>query len=192
MKITMEMDNLTGLIESAVTKNIETVIQEQVDLRTKAEIEKRAKEIIPEVVSEQLQEYIKGFITQATITEGGGLYSKEPAKEYTVEEFIKKEIAERLQSQNLKIKSDSKYGDRFEEVTFEEFIKKEFDVNKLINNKLVWFISETKKEINERIDATFTDVTKNMLSEIVYNVLLRNDTFTKLSENIKCIADKRE
>ena len=192
MKITMEMDNLTGLIESAVTKNIETVIQEQVDLRTKAEIEKRAKEIIPEVVSEQLQEYIKGFITQATITEGGGLYSKEPAKEYTVEEFIKKEIAERLQSQNLKIKSDSKYGDRFEEVTFEEFIKKEFDVNKLINNKLVWFISETKKEINERIDATFTDVTKNMLSETVYNVLLRNDTFTKLSENIKCIADKRE
>lgn len=192
MKITMEMDNLTGLIESAVTKNIETVIQEQVDLRTKAEIEKRAKEIIPEVVSEQLQEYIKEFITQATITEGGGLYSKEPAKEYTVEEFIKKEIAERLQSQNLKVKSDSKYGDRFEEVTFEEFIKKEFDVNKLINNKLVWFISETKKEINERIDATFTDVTKNMLSETVYNVLLRNDTFTKLSENIKCIADKRE
>jgi hypothetical protein len=186
------MENLASLIEATASKNIETVIKEQVDKTIIQEIERRTKDILPEVVSKQLELYIIDFIKTAKITEGGGLYSDKPTKEYIVEDFIKKEIAERLQSNTLKVKNNDRYGDKFKEVPFEDFIKSEFNVSHLIKKELESFMKKTKDEINSKINDTFTDVTKNMLSEAVYNVLLKNDTFKKLSNNIKCIADKKE
>ena len=38
----------------------------------------------------------------------------------------------------------------------------------------------------------FDNSTKNMLSATVLNILNANETYRKLENNIKCIADKRE
>jgi len=139
-----------------------------------------------------LTEFVNEYIETSTITVGGGFYSNEGAKTYTVAEYIKKELADSLKKGKLKIKNNDRYGDGFKEVTFEEFVKQSFDIDGAIKKELESFMKKTKQDINSKIDSTFTDVTKNMLSETVLNVLMKNDTFAKIKDNVKCIADKRD
>lgn len=192
MKVNIEMENLEKLIEEAMNKNVESVIKNEVDLVIKDEITKKSKSIIESIVAEKMESFVKEYIETSTITVGGGFYSKEGAQTYTVEEYIKKELADMMKAGKLKVKSNDRYNDGMKEVSFEEYIKQVFNVEELVKKQLEGFMLKTKKDINAQIDNTFTDVTKNMLSETVFNVLMKNDTFAKIKNNVKCIADKKD
>lgn len=191
MKVNIDMENLENLIKTTMEENIEKVVKNEINKVVSKTIESKSKAAIEEIVSMKMVDFINEYIETSKITVGGGFYSKEEAKTYTISEYIKKELADSLSKGKLKIKSNDRYGDGFKDVTFEEFIKQSFDIEGAIKKELESFMSKTKKEINSKIDETFTDVTKNMLSETVFNVLMKNDTFAKIKDNVKCIADKK-
>ena len=193
MKVNIEMENLEKLIEVAMNKNVETVIKNEVDNAIKDEITKKSKNIIEQIVAERMTTFVDEYIKTATISVGGGFYSDEPAKTYTMEEYIKKELADTMKTGKLKVKQTSGYDSgKMKEVSFEEYVKQTFNVEELIKKELESFMTKIKKDINSKVDTTFNDVTKNMLSETVFNVLMKNDTFAKIKNNVKCIADKKD
>jgi hypothetical protein len=192
MKVNIEMNNLELLIQEAMSKNIETVIKDEVNKTINKTIEKETKGVVDEIVQMKMNEFVKEYIEKAVITVGGGFYSKEEAQTYTVEQYIRKELADVLSSKSLKVKKNDRYNDSYESISFEEFIKRSFNPEEIVRKELTKFIDDTKKEINQKINDTFTSVTKNMLSETVFNVLMKNDTFVQLNNSIKCITDKKE
>lgn len=192
MKVNIEMDNIGELVSSAIQENLETIIRKEVDKVIREEVANKSKDIITDTASMKLREYVEQYIKTAEITVGGGLYSNDKATTYTVEEYIRKELAEKMQQGMLTVPNRDRYGNKTTSVSFEDFIKQEFNPEALIKTHLSKFIEATKNDINTKINDTFTNSTKNMLSETVYNVLIKNETFAKLNDNIKCIADKKE
>ena len=195
MKVTIDLENLENLVEETIEKNIESVVKEQVESVIKKTVDKMAKDTINNVVSANFERFVDEYITTTTIKVGGNSYwDNEEAKEYTVEQYIKKELKERLESKTLKAKKKgrtSSYSDDFENVTFEEYINRHFDFDEMIKKDLDKFMDDIRKQINKTMKDTFDNSTKSMLSNAVLNILSANDTYRQIESNIKCIADKQ-
>lgn len=193
MKVTIDLENLEQLCEEAIEKNICEIISQQIDKSVRDYIDRKAKDIISDKVSDNYQRFVDEYIQTTKIKTGGDYWGDEEAKEFTVEQFIKKELKDRLDSKTLKakIKGKSRYSSDYESVTFEDYIKNAFDIDEIISDKLEKFMDDVRKDINAAMKETFDNSTKSMLSSTVLNILSANETYRQIESNIKCIADKR-
>lgn len=195
MKVTIDLENLEQLCEEAIEKNICEIISQQIDKSVRDYIDRKAKDIISKKVSDNFQRFVDEYIQTTKIRTGGDYWGDEEAKEYTVEQFIKKELKDRLDSKKLQVRKSSRnrsgYSSDYESVTFEEYIKNSFNADEIISDKLDKFMDDVRKDINAAMKETFDNSTKSMLSNTVLNILSANETYRQIESNIKCIADKR-
>lgn len=195
MKVTIDLENLELFVKETTEKNIEAVIKEQVSNTVNKTIDKLVEKEIKNAVSTNFQRFVDEYIKNTTIKVGGNSYwDDEEQKEYTVEQYIKKELKNRLESKTLKAKKKgrtSSYSDDFEQVSFEEYINRSFNADDLIKADLDKFMDGIRKDINKTMKDIFDSSTKNMLSSAVLSILTANDTYRQIENQIKCIADKR-
>ena len=121
MKVTIDMENLETLVQTTMEKNIENIVKEQIEGTVKKVADNLAKKTIEEKVSENFQRFVDEYIENTKIKVGGDYWGDTEEKEYTVEQYIKKELKERLDSKRLRAKKKghtSSYNDDFENVSF--------------------------------------------------------------------------
>lgn len=195
MKVTIDLENLESIVKGTIETNIETVVKEQVEAVIKKTIDKMAKDTIYDAVSSNFERFVNEYITTTTIKVGGNSYwDDEESKEYTVEQYIKRELKARLESKTLRAKkkgSKFSYDSDFENVSFEEYINRQFDFEDMIKKDLDKFMDDIRKNVNKTMKDTFDNSTKSMLSNAVLSILSANDTYRQIENNIKCIADKQ-
>ena len=182
MKVTIDLENLESLVQNTMETNIENIVKEQIEGTVKKVADNLAKKTIEEKVSENFQRFVDEYIANTKIKVGGDYWGDTEEKEYTVEQYIKKELKERLDSKKLRAKKKghtSSYNDDFENVSFEEYINRQFDMD------------DIRKQVNKTMKETFDNSTKSMLSNAVLNILGANETYRQIENNIKCIADKQ-
>ena len=190
MKVTIDLENLEKIVQTTIDKNLENIVKEQVGATVRNVADKMAEKVIENKVSENFQRFVDEYIATTKIKVGGGYFDDTEAKEYTVEQFIKKELKEKLESKTLRVKK-GQYSNNFESVSFEEYIKRGFDFEQMIKTDLDEFMDGIRKQVNETMKNTFDDSTKNMLSAAVLSILGTNETYRQIENNIKCIADKQ-
>ena len=190
MKAIIDMENLEAMIERNLNDHLEVIINEQVENCVKRKIEELARNVIAEKVTENFQKFVDVYISTTKIKVGGNSYwDDDEVKEFTVEQYIKYELKKRLESKKLRVKSNNRYSD-YEEVSFEDYIKSQFNANDIIKTDLDSFLDGVRKQINQTVKDTFDKSTKDMLSNTVLSILTANDTYRKIENSIKCIADK--
>ena len=183
MKVTADMENLEQLVESAIEENLNSLIEQEVHSVIADKVRSSAKEIIETIVNEKLTAYVEDYIKTATISVGGG-WNSAPVV-YTVEEYIKHQISEIMESGKLHTKSS--YGNTT--VTFEEFIKQQFDATSYVKKALESFMKNVKEDINNNVNTMFNQTTQVALSSVVMNLLSNNATFMDMQDNIKRITN---
>lgn len=194
MKITLELDNLENIVQTTLEKNLENVVKEQIADIVKKTADNLIKDTINTQVSENFQHFVDEYITTKKIKIGGSYWDNEPEQEYTVEQYIKQQLKEKLDSKQLKVKKKGRsgsYSDDYECVTFENYISCQFDPNDLVKKELDTFMDDIRKQVNATMKKTFDNSTKSMLSNAVLSILSANDTYRQIENNIKCIADKQ-
>lgn len=192
MKITFEMDNLQDLIEKSVAGNIEEAVKSQVEDTIKEQVIILGGDIISEVVTKNFNEFVNDYITNTKITvRKEDFWGSADVDEYTVEEYIKKCLKERLDNEKFKIRN---MYDRYEEVTFYDYIKNHYerDMEKEIKKKMDSYFIDIRDQINQTMKETFDNTTKDMLSSTVLNILTQNNTYRQLENSIKSIATKQD
>ena len=194
MKITLELDNLENIVQTTLEKNLENVVKEQIADIVKKTADNLIKDTINTQVSENFQHFVDEYITTKKIKIGGSYWDNEPEQEYTVEQYIKQQLKEKLDSKQLKVKKKGRsgsYSDDYEYVNFENYISRQFDPNDLVKKELDTFMDDIRKQVNTSMKETFDNSTKSMLSNAVLSILSANDTYRQIENNIKCIADKQ-
>lgn len=194
MKVTLELDNLENIVQTTLEKNLENVVKEQIADIVKKTADNLIKDTINTQVSEHFQHFVNEYITTKKIKVGGSYWDNEPEQEYTVEQYIKQQLKEKLDSKKLKSKQKDSYGrytNNYEEVSFETYISRQFDPDEMIKKELDAFMDDIRKQVNTTMKETFDNYTKSMLSNAVLSILSANDTYRQIENNIKCIADKQ-
>lgn len=193
MKVTIDMENLETLVQTTMEKNIESIVKEQIEGTVRKVADNLAKKVIEEKVYENFQRFVDEYITTTKIKVGGNYWDDTEEHEYTVEQYIKNELKNRLDSGKLRAKKKghtSSFSDDFEQVSFEEYINRQFDFDEMIKKDLDKFMDDIRKQVNKTMKETFDNSTKSMLSTAVLNILGANETYRQIENNIKCIADK--
>lgn len=194
MKVTLELDNLENIVQTTLEKNLENVVKEQIADIVKKTADNLIKDTINTQVSKNFQRFVDDYIATKKIKVGGSYWDNEPEQEYTVEQYIKQQLKEKLVSSQLKVKKKGRsgsYSDDYESVTFEDYISRQFDPNEMIKKELDAFMDDIRKQVNTTMKETFDNSTKSMLSNAVLSILSANDTYRQIENNIKCIADKQ-
>ena len=194
MKVTLELDNLENIVQTTLEKNLENVVKEQIADIVKKTADNLMKDTINAQVSENFQHFVDEYITTKKIKIGGSYWDNEPEQECTVEQYIKQQLKEKLDSKKLKLKKQDSYGrytNNYEEVSFETYISRQFDPSEEIKKELDTFMDDIRKQVNTTMKETFDNSTKSMLSNAVLSILSANDTYRQIENNIKCIADKQ-
>lgn len=194
MKVTIDMENLETLVQTTMEKNIENIVKEQIEGTVRKVADDLSKKVIADEVSENFQHFVDEYIANTKIKVGGNYWDDTEEQEYTVEQYIKNELKDRLDSGKLRVKKKghtSSYSDDFEQVSFEEYINRQFDFDEMIKKDLDKFMDDIRKQVNKTMKETFDNSTKSMLSTAVLNILGANETYRQIENNIKCIADKQ-
>ena len=82
------------------------------------------------------------------------------------------------------------YRKKSREFKFNEFINSQLGIGNEIQKYMIQQIGDIKNQVNKDIRELFDKETKNMLSESVLSVLMTNDTYKKIQNQIVCIADR--
>lgn len=98
MKVTIDMENLETLVQTTKEKNIENIVKEQIEGTVRKVADDLSKKVIADEVSENFQRFVDEYIANTKIKVGGDYWGDTKEKEYTVEQYIKKELKERLDS----------------------------------------------------------------------------------------------
>lgn len=194
MKVTIDLENLEKLVQTTMEKNIENIVKKQVESAVHKVADDLAKKEIRDTVADNFQRFVDEYIATTKITVGGGYWDNTESKEYTVEQYIKNELKNKLESKTLRVKKkgrSSSYSDDYEDVSFEEYIKRQFNFENDIKKVLDAFMDDIRTQVNTTMKNTFDTATKNMLSTAVLNILGANETYRQIEHNIKCIADKQ-
>ncbi len=195
MKVTIDLENLETLVQTTMENNIENIVKEQIEGTVRKVADNLAKKVVEEKVSENFQRFVDEYITTTKIKVGGGYWDDTEEQEYTVEQYIKNELKNRLESKKMltakKKGCSGVYKDDFETVSFEEYINRQFDFDEMIKKDLDKFMDDIRKQVNKTMKETFDNSTKSMLSTAVLNILGANETYRQIENNIKCIADKQ-
>lgn len=187
MKITLEMDNLQALVTETLDNNLTNIVTKEVDTLITNSVQE-SRTVIQEIVNERIKNYLDDYLKTATISIGGG-WKKEP-KTYTVEEYIKKEISEIMDSGKFLAKKSNGYSDTTYYKTFDEYVKETFNVNATVQKSLNDFMTGVRKDVDKNVSEMFNQTTRAALSESIINLLMRNDTFLNMQDSIKRISSR--
>lgn len=187
LKIEYDMEEMVIGIKEAVKEELKPEIAEEIRTEIKDEIKKEMMDIIKEQIPEDTSVWLKGVMEEIYNTEiikvGGG-WDKD-AKEYTLKEYIIEQVKQRIVNNNCssstRAYSDQSFGEWFRDKCVGS------DIQKIIDKE----IKSIRDEVNKKVKSMFDDSTKQMLSETVLNVLMANDTYKRIENNIGSIASKQ-
>lgn len=199
LHVDFDMNNMCQGIVNAVKEQLKTELYESILMEVKGDILKDIKQTIMTSTGEIIKELIVDFMKNEKITVGGDYWGNSKAEEYTLMDYAKKCIGEAIHDTKftvvteIKEENDRWSGRRYRIVTkeykFNEFINTQLGIGNEIQEFLVRQIGDVKEQVNKNMKNAFDDATKNMLSESVMNVLLANDTYKKIQNQVACIAD---
>lgn len=177
------------VVESLRAEMLEEIKKEVFAGSIKEKIQLSAHEIVKDMIDD--------YVAHEKITVGGNsFWDDEPLKEYSMQEYAKKCIADAIKERKFHVVTGyekDRYSERFQtktkSFTFEDYIRSELAIGNDIKEYLDEQIREIKDSVNKNVKELFDASTKQMLSESVLNILMANDTYKKIENGIACIAD---
>lgn len=181
-------------VRSEVVKNLKDEILREIK---KEVITDDVKETIKLSAHEIVKDMIDDYVAHEKITvRGNSFWDDEPLKEYSMQEYAKKCIADSIKSGEFHVVTGyekNSYGDMYraktEKFKFSDYIRSELAIGNDMKEYMDDQIREIRDSVNKNVKELFDNSTKQMLSESVLNILMANDTYKKIESGIACIAD---
>ena len=199
LHVDFDMGNMCQGIANAVKEQLRTELYESILQEVKQDIVKDIKRTVLTSTGEIVKDLIIDFMNNEKITIGGDCWGTKKAEEYTLMDYAKKCIGDTIKDSKFSVVTEIKEengwsGKTYRVVTkdykFNEFINAKLGIGNEIQKYLTEYIGDIKNQVNKDMKNLFDKATKDMLSESVLNVLMANDTYKKIHNQVACIADR--
>ena len=188
MKVNLDFENLEEMVGKTLNESLQDRIDEKIGEEIKQYLDDNIKDIIKNRINEILINFINNYI-ENTIIKIGNEFSGEEVKEYTIKQYINNELNKKIEKPEITIETRDRWGDkRKEKVNFKEYTLKYISEDFEIEKKLKNITDNLKQDVNNKIKEMFDKTTKNTLSETIFNILSSNETYTRITNQIKLIS----
>lgn len=186
LKVEYDMEEMflgiKDAIKSELGKDLAEEIKNELKAEMRAQLFVKTKEAIEDNTYGIIQAMVQDIYDTEKVSVGGGW--KEEAKEYTLREYVIEQVKNAIINNTC---DNSKKG--YSKTSFSEwFVGKCVDpeIQRIIDKE----ISAIRNDVNFKVKTMFDDTTRKMLSDAVLNVLVANDIYKKMQNNIACIASR--
>lgn len=185
LKVEVDMENFAA----GIIHEVRRTLKDEIVKELKESFMKELKDDIMEHIKDISLELVKDVYDNEKVIVGGW---GEDKKEYTVRQYILMKVQNTFKDGVFTFGKKDRWGDREEtKVYLQDYIDSELNFSKFekeINSQ----VDKIRRDINKRISDTFDASTRQMLSDNVLKVLMANDTYKKIQDNIAGIADKTQ
>lgn len=198
LEIRFNMQNFAqGIVNDVKSEVIKSLKKEILAEIKKEIITEEMERTIMLSAHEIVKDMIDDYVAHEKITVGGNsFWDDEPLKEYSMQEYAKKCIADAIKDGKFhtvigyeKDRYNNRLCAKTETFKFDDYIRSELAIGNDVKTYLDDQIREIKDTVNKNVKELFDTSTKQMLSESVLNILMANDTYRKIENGIACIAD---
>lgn len=198
LKIEFNTENFSRGIVQAVSAEVKKNLYSEIVSEIKREVLEDIEEKIQYATGDIIKDIVQEFMDNEKIQIGGSdVWDNSPKEELTMMQYAKRCIKDCIENSRFRIVTSFKknrYGNQYraetEEYTFEEYLLKHLGIDDEIKNYLDKQVDEVRKQVNHDVKAAFDESMRAMLSNVVLQVLMANDTYKKIESNIACIADR--
>lgn len=185
LQINFDVQNFAKGIATAVKKTL----KKEIIAELKKSVLEDLKDDIQKNISTMSEEIVREvYENEKVILSGWG----EEKQEVSVKQYLLNRIRESFKDGKFITKKKDRWGDvETTEVSIEEYINGKINFS-AIQKDIDREIDSIRKDINSRIKDMFDSSTRQMLSDNVLQILMANETYQKIQNNIACIADKKE
>lgn len=191
VEVKFPVDDIFAGVKAAVKAELETELRKDIKQEITDGIKRQILEEIKEEITRDTNIIVKQIIEDIYDTEkivvGGGWNN--PAKEYTLRDYIIQQVKERVTDGEVVVDEDKDNTSWYNTEQFRKWFTDQC-VTPEINRQIKKNIADIQNDVNKRIKEVFEDGTKNMLSESVASVLMANETYQKILGNVSQIAGK--
>lgn len=188
MKVTIDLENLEQMIQDTLENNAESAIKIAVNDAIKKQVDKVLSSQTSRTANQVIEEYIREYLQNAKIHVGDG-WNDEEVKEYTVEQYLKKQINDIFETKSFVTRSEDRWGNMRETtVTFQDFILKHFNIDEILKPKIEKMVAEVKKDVNSRAKEILDTSMKNALADNVFAIVSASETYRKISDGVKMLG----
>lgn len=186
-----------GIIRE-VAANVKKNLYEEIITEIKKDIVGDMKETVRNSCNEIVKDIVNDFMENEKVKINYSVWDEKESEELTLKQYSKRCIKECIESGEFSVVTgvDKDYSGRYRSKTqkysFSEWIQNGLGIG---NETKAYFDSEIdkiRKQVNADVKNAFDESTKTMLSQAVLQVLMANDTYKKIEQNISCIADRTE
>lgn len=198
IRIEFDAEDWAAGILNAVTAKLKSNLYDEIVAQIRKEVLEDMREKIQLSVHEIVKDIVMDFMQNEKIQIGGLSYwDNTPKEELTLIQYSKRCIKECIENGKfntiIAVKKD-RYSDRYryetKEYSFSEYMQNNLGIGNEVKAYLDEEMDKVRKQINKDVKSAFDESTRTMLSQTVMNVLMANDTYRKIEQNIACIADK--
>ena len=185
LQINFDVENFAKGIAAAVKKTLKKEIISEL----KKSVLEDLKDDIQKNISTMSEEIVREIYENEKVIIGGW---GEEKQEVSVKQYLLNAIRDSFKDGKFITKEKDRWGDvETTEVSIKEYIDKKINFS-AIQKDIDREVDGIRKDINRKIEDIFNSSTKQMLSDNVLKVLMTNETYQKIQNNIACIADKKE
>ena len=180
------MDAVVVEVRNSIGREIVESVKKEVLGEIKEEIKKDAHEIVKGIVDEYVE-------NEKIVIGSSSPWDDTPREEMSVKQYMKRCVREVIEKGKFRVYTgkNTMRGDGYTEYSFTEYVSEHLKLDNDIKKYLDQSIAEVRDQVNRDVKAAFDESTKTMLSNAVLQVLMANDTYKKIENNISCIASKK-
>lgn len=189
MKVSLDFENLEEIVEKTINESLQDRIDEGIKEEIKTYLDENIRDIIKKRIDDILIQFVNDYIENTTLKIGNE-FSGEDVKEYTIKQYINLELNKRIQEPKILIETKDRWGDKqTKKVDFKEYVLNSVAEDFEIEKRLKEIAKDIKSDVNTKIKEMFDNSVKNSLSDAIFNVLATNETYNKITNQIKMLSD---
>lgn len=185
LQINFDVENFA----KGIAHEVKRTLKKEIVSELKKEVLDGLKDDIRNNIATMSEEIVREVYENEKIILGGW---GEEKKEISIKQHLLNSIRDSFKDGKFITKEKDRWGDiKTKEISIEEYINSKIQfsaIEKHIDDE----VDKIRKDINSRIKDMFDSSTRQMLSDNVLQVLMANETYRKIQDNIACIADKKE
>lgn len=185
LQIKFDVENFA----KGIAHEVRRTLKKEIISELKKEVLDGLKDDIRNNIATISEEIVREVYENEKVIPGGW---GEEKQEISIKQYLLNSIRDSFKDGKFITKEKDKWGDvKTKEISIEEYIDSKIQfssIEKYIDDE----VDKIRRDINSRIKDMFDSSTKQMLSDNVLQVLMANETYRKIQDNIACIADKKE
>lgn len=185
LQINFDVENFAKGIATAVKKTL----KKEIIAELKKSVLEDLKDDIQKNIAAMSEEIVREIYENEKVILGGW---GEEKQEVSVKQYLLNAIRDSFKEGKFITREKDGWGDvKTTKISIQDYIDKKINFS-AIQKDIDREVDGIRKDINRKIEDIFNSSTKQMLSDNVLKVLMANETYQKIQNNIACIADKKE